>query len=517
MESILVSAVPCLDTPGIVAPLLFFLRLLLYLVAIIYVISGIDDLFIDTVYWGRWLYRRIFVLPKKHKPLTVDSLIAMQEKAIAVMIPAWDESAVIGRMLDSTLSSLDYRDYHVFVGTYPNDEATQREVLKTKEKFDNIELVVCPHNGPTNKADCLNWIYHGIRLFEQDHGKEFAIFVMDDSEDVVHPLALKLFNYLIPRKDVVQLPVFALQGTAWNLTAGHYADEFADNHMKLLLVREVLAGSVPSAGVGCAFSRHAMTVMAKARNNLLFNTKSLTEDYEFTLVLNRLGLGGVFVKHAVEREGVRRSFLTGRERPVKVREYIAIREHFPSRFHQSVRQKTRWIIGITLQAWDTIGWEGDLWTKYMLFRDRKTLLTSQANMWGYVALAAVCALAIVSFLFPDSYRYPQLVEKGTFLWKLILASTFFLFVRIAQRFHSVLHVYGPAQAALSIPRLVWGNFINFFATMRAIRFFLSSKVTGKSIAWDKTDHVYPTESELLILQGHREARNSAAATSGGTE
>jgi adsorption protein B len=118
-------------------------------------------------------------------------------------------------------------------------------------------------------------------------------------------------------------------------------------------------------------------------------------------------------------------------------------------------------------------------------------------------------------MFPDAYRYPQLVERGTWLWKLILISTFFLFVRSAQRFHSVFHVYGPVQALLSAPRLVWGNFINFFATMRAIRFFWKSKRTGKRIAWDKTDHVNPSEAQLLAFQRPAEAEKAKATAAGG--
>jgi adsorption protein B len=69
-----------------------------------------------------------------------------------------------------------------------------------------------------------------------------------------------------------------------------------------------------------------------------------------------------------------------------------------------------------------------------------------------------------------------------------------------QRFHSVFHVYGFTQACVSVPRLVWGNFINFFATMRALRIFAASKRSGKTITWDKTAHVFPPESELSALR-----------------
>ena len=55
---------------------------------------------------------------------------------------------------------------------------------------------------------------------------------------------------------------------------------------------------------------------------------------------------------------------------------------------------------------------------------------------------------------------------------------------------------GYRQAMLSLPRLVWGNFINFASTIRAIYLFLRFVLFGKHIAWDKTDHVFPTEEQL---------------------
>jgi len=47
--------------------------------------------------------------------------------------------------------------------------------------------------------------------------------------------------------------------------------------------------------------------------------------------------------------------------------------------------------------------------------------------------------------------------------------------------------------------MIWGNVINFLATCRAIKLYVKYLVTGKSIAWDKTDHHYPTESELAAV------------------
>jgi adsorption protein B len=117
-------------------------------------------------------------------------------------------------------------------------------------------------------------------------------------------------------------------------------------------------------------------------------------------------------------------------------------------------------------------------------------------MLGYFVVLAVLIYWFIIWYFPDAYHYPPLVERGSWLYYLILADTFFMFVRIFERFLCVRHFYSWGQAFFSIPRFVWGNIINFAATSRAIYLFAKYLVTGKLIAWDKTDHVLPTEEEM---------------------
>jgi adsorption protein B len=482
----------------VIAVFLVLVKCVLIAIGILFLISGADELFIDIFHSIRSLYRRLLVLPK-HSPLTEEKLLAQPEKAVAIMIPCWDESAVIRRMLENSVTSINYSNYRIFIGTYPNDPETQREVELARERFSNIQRIVCPKDGPTNKADCLNWIFEGIKVFEQEHGVRYEIFVMHDSEDIVHPLSLKLYNYLIPAKDMVQLPVFPMEPAWHQFTAGTYLDEFAEVHSKDMIVRERLDHSIPSAGVGCAFSRKALETSAAANRNQLFDINSLTEDYDFGLRLKKHGLKQVFVRQAMRRTSTRKSFL-GRRREVQVKELIATRAFFPDRFRTAIRQKSRWIVGISLQGWANLGWRGHLSTKYMLFRDRKALFTHQVNMLGYFVVVVVLTSWAVRWLFPESYRFPPLVEAGTWLWYIILINAGLLVVRAFQRARWVRAIYGWQQALLSLPRYAWGNVINFAATMRALYLFSRYLVTGKFIAWDKTGHVFPSEE---ILKKHR--------------
>src|SRR5262245_35139215 len=94
------------------------------IVAFIFLISGIDDLFIDLFYWVREIYRKTS-LRGKIRPISEAEMGSIPQKWAAIWIPAWHEHEVIDKMVENTLESLDYRNYDIFVGTYPNDEATQ--------------------------------------------------------------------------------------------------------------------------------------------------------------------------------------------------------------------------------------------------------------------------------------------------------------------------------------------------------------------------------------------------------
>ena len=466
-----------MTTVDVLPILLLVAKLLLATVGIVYVLSGLDDCFMDLCFVAMTLRRR------RAGPPPLGTLLAATEQPIAIMVPAWDEANVIRRMVANILASVRYTNYHVFVGTYPNDAATQREVDAVAMAFPNVHRVVCANPGPTCKSDCLNWIYQGILDFERRTGVTFATFVIHDAEDVPHPLSLKLFNYLLPPCDMVQLRVLCLPSPWHRFTAMHYLDEFAEQHLKDLPVREWLTRTVPAAGVGCAFSRRALRMLAAQADNQVFSLDSLTEDYEIGMRLRRLGLIQAFAKIAVDGE------------------YIATWEYFPAKLSQAVRQKSRWIVGITLQGWRGLGWGGDARMRYALLRDRKGLLTNQMAMLGYVAVGFVAAVWFATSMSPDAYRYPPLVDRGSWLWYVMCVNAVFMLERLIVRSLCVHHVYGWRQALLALPRQVWSNVVNFGATSRAMRLWARHLWTGRPIAWDKTGHVFPSEAELRLRRG----------------
>lgn len=472
----------------------FVVKLIVIVTAVVIFISSLDDLFIDLCYWTRRVYRKLFVY-RKHPRLCEADLQAVPEQYMAIMVPAWQEAGVITWMLENAVKTFDYSNYHIFVGTYPNDPDTQRDADAVAAKYPNVHKVVCARPGPTSKADCLNNVIEEIFALERREGIEFAAFILQDSEDVVHRLELKLFNYLVPRKDLVQIPVIPLMRGWRQFTSGHYQDEFAEYHSKDVVVREALTGSVPSAGVGTAFSRRAILALYAERDGLIFNTKSLTEDYDISFRLRDLGMQQVFVRYPVERWETRRGWF-GHEKQVRVPDFVAVKEYFPDSFRAAYRQKARWTLGISLQGWWTMGWRGSLAIKYMLFRDRKSIVTSQISVLAYFVVLNVIAMTLLHLLDKDAYWFPQLIESGSWLWWLLVVNGLLLVNRLVNRMILVSALYGPLQGLLSIPRQIWANVVNFFACSRALYQFVGFLRDGRVLAWDKTTHSFPIAPDM---------------------
>ena len=148
---------------------LYALKYLALALAVIILVSGLDDLFIDVVYWLRRVWRALTVYGR-HKRFDPQTLHQLDEKPLAIMVPAWQEHGVIGKMAELAATTLDYENYHIFVGTYPNDAQTQREVEQVQARFPNVHKVVCVRPGPTSKADCLNNVLDAIFQFEKRAG-----------------------------------------------------------------------------------------------------------------------------------------------------------------------------------------------------------------------------------------------------------------------------------------------------------------------------------------------------------
>ncbi len=436
---------------------------LLWICSILLVISGIDDVMVDLLYWfNRWKYNRS--LPN------MDDVLAASENNIALVICAWREYKVIGRTLTYALSKMRYSNFTIFVGVYPNDTKTLEVVKRIAQKNNKVVICVNSHDGPTTKADNLNNVYASIKRFEKDNGRNFDVISIHDSEDFIHPLTLKIDNYLIMHQgiDAVQIPVVPIKDDRGKFIHRTYCDAFAEVHSKDLIVRQALKVFIPFAGTGMSFRREIFMNL-DSHYPQVFNEANLTEDYELGLRLFKMGYKTAYINLLIDKNNPNSRVATG--------------EYFPNTFWAAVKQRSRWTAGICFQNWKMHKWAGNLKTKYFLMRDRKTIFSNFMVLLSNLVFAFFL-LYLLGFGLGIRV-FESAVEQNTALWFFLWACFFFMVWRLVHRFIFTYSWYGFKYAFFSLIRLNFDNLINFFATFRALKVFMNMK---NKVVWESTDH-----------------------------
>jgi adsorption protein B len=432
-----------------------------------FLLFGISDLLVDAIYFGRRVWRRATVYKRHPRAYASYYVFNKNPGFIAILVPAWDESAVIAPMLKATLERLDYDDYRIFVGHYRNDPATAAAIASVADP--RVEAVQVEAEGPTTKADCLNQLYDALIAYELGTGRAAKAVALHDAEDVVHRYELRIFDGLIDRAAVIQLPVLPLPDRHSRWIGGHYCDEFAEAHIKELVVREAVGAAIPLAGVGCAIARKPLAQLAAMQDGKPFAGNSMTEDYELGLRLGALGHKTMFVRIPAQpyEKGV-----------------VASRGYFPATLGAAVRQKARWLGGIALSGWDRLGWSGGLGERWMRMRDRRGPLAALLLLAGYSA-----ALLWSQLWLAEALGAPVHARMDRTLTLLLAVNGGLLAWRVVMRAAFTGAAYGWKEGVLSVPRLVVGNVIAVLAAARAV----SLHMGGGATRWEKTRHICPAE------------------------
>jgi adsorption protein B len=441
-------------------------------------LNGLDDLVLDLACFWSWLAVRFSKTAQFRRP-TEAELDAVPQKRIAIFVPLWREHRVIQKMLEHNAAANRYRNYDFFIGAYPNDGPTLAAVREATKRVSRAHLAVCPHDGPTSKADNLNWIYQRMLLMEEQEGIRFDVIMTHDAEDLIHPDSLRWINYFAEHYDMIQVPVLGLPTPLRELTHGVYCDEFAEFQSKDLRARKVLGGFIPSCGVGTGFKREALEKLALAHSNRIFEPECLTEDYENGFRMHRLGCTQFVVP----------IFKTGNS-------FLATREYFPCKPRAAVRQRTRWIMGNALQSWQRHGWRDTQGQLYWFWRDRKCLVGNVVTPLTNVLFVYGALTWLWSFQAHAPWGLAQLA--GTAWLRYIFTGTLGLqFFHIAIRACLCGRIYG-ARFALGVPvRVLWGTWINCFATVCAYYRFFGATLRGRPLVWLKTEHAYPSRAALM--------------------
>lgn len=447
---------------------------LLLFASLFFFLGALDELAVD----GLWLWLKLRGhIDSPRLAMTSEGPLSPKplKGRAAVLVPAWQESAVIGPTIAHALKVWPQKDWAVYVGCYRNDPATIGAVLNAAARDARVRLVVHDAAGPTTKADCLNRLYLALQEDEVRQGEQCRMVLLHDAEDMVDPAGLALLDAAMDHADFAQLPVLpeALPRSRW--IASHYCEEFAEAHGKGMVVRDALGAGLPSAGVGCAISRLQLTRLAAGRpDGYPFDPESLTEDYQLGLAIGRMG---------------------GRMRFLRVRHsdgrLVATRACFPDRIDAAVRQKTRWLHGIAFQGWDRLGWSRSPVESWMRLRDRRGPFAALVLAIAYVLVV----LSGVSLALSMTGLGPQMT-LSPLLWWLVVLNLASLVWRALFRFAFTAREYGPAEGLRAILRIPVANVIAIMAGRRAFAAYLGS-LAGKRPRWDKTDHhLHPAQPGL---------------------
>jgi adsorption protein B len=276
---------------------------------------------------------------------------------------------------------------------------------------------------------------------------------------------------------MVQVPVLPLATPESDFVHGLYCDEFAEYQSKDIPVRRSLGGFLPSNGVGAGFSRTALDHLAAIRGGRPFDPACLTEDYETGYRLHALGYPQIFVPVRIDPEGP-----------------LATREFFPRHLRASISQRTRWVTGIALQGWLHHGWpSGQI---FWFWRDRKGLA---GNL-----IAPFANLLFIYYALRYAGGADPSVPLAPWVAAVCQANCGIALVQTGYRVQASAAIYGWRFASLAPLRALWGNVVNFAATVTALHEFFEARRRGRGLAWRKTDHIYPTTASVAAVQAEAE-------------
>ncbi len=440
---------------------------LILVASVLFLAFGIDDLVVDAIWIGRAIRRGLF---RPQNPVSN----ASAQPYYAVILPAWQEAAVIGQTIARCLEAYREHRFQIFVACYPNDAETLAIVRSVDDQ--RVTLALNDRYGPSTKGDNLNSAWRKALRYERSQNMSFDAVILHDAEDWTSDEELEVFSSLLGSFALMQIPVVpvAVEGSPW--VSGHYCDEFAESHRRSMIVRQAIGASMPSAGVGCCIRRDLIDRLSAARSGAPFDPDCLTEDYELGLIAKVFGMPSAFIRAPSAR-------------PPGI---VATRACFPDELKAAVRQKARWITGIALSGWDRTGWGTGLAEKWMRLRDRKTIVEALALLCGYIGAALYLISSIASLALGAGLP----AVPGN-LATLLQINLVIMIWRLTVRAYCTTRLYGWRQGLISVPRVLTSNLIAVLAARDAVSLYCRMHFSGRTI-WEKTSHDRPIDRAAMM-------------------
>ena len=160
----------------------------------------------------------------------------------------------------------------------------------------------------------------------------------------------------------------------------------------------------------------------------------------------------------------------------------------------AIRQRTRWITGIGLQSWEFHSFGETLRHFYWFWRDRKSLV---GNMVGPLSNLLFLYGVITLAWALSTHQEWRLGQDPAWMGPIAAIGLAFQLLHTSIRIVCCARIYGWRFAAGVPLRVAGGNWINCFATCKAIYNYSVAKWHGTPLRWVKTEHAYPSRTTLL--------------------
>ncbi|MCM1052729.1 MAG: glycosyltransferase [Ruminococcus sp.] len=357
----------------------------------------------------------LFTFKKKPKFRDVDKF-----HKIAVLIPARNEEEVIGDLIKS-LNNSNYPKEYFDIIVLPNNCTDNTELVARNL---NVKILKVPYKTKT-KGEVLDYI------FKYYKDSSYDAYIIIDADNLVHQdFLLNMNKGLNDGYDVAQCFRDA-KNPQDNWLTGSYTMLYYVQNLFFNEARMNMKGSATINGTGFMVTREII-------NKIGFDTKTLTEDTEFSGIcaLNNVRIG--FIKEAI------------------------VYDEHPLEFKVSWRQRKRWSTGSISCFY--------LYAKRLLINFFKTGNISSLDMLLFYGAPhyqiITFTLALIPFLYNLTLGYFDIIWLGNMLMFYLL--TIFLGIFVIKTYHKNIRDYYKGILFFPLFLTTW-FFINLVCLIKPVK------------------------------------------------
>lgn len=287
----------------------------------------------------------------------------------AILIAARNESMVIGNLIDS-LKKLDYPKDSYKIYVIPNNCKDNTEEISIKHGADILKCEV----KTKTKADVLRYAFDKLR------NEKIDAYVIFDADNIADKYFLKEMNKVLNTGYNVAQGLREAKNPSDSWVSGSYAIYYMLSNLFINLSRN-------NNNISCSINGTGFMVSKKLIDEKGFNTKSLTEDIEFSSICALNNEKIYFAKKAITYD-----------------------EH-PESFKVSMKQRKRWSTG-TIQCMN-------MYSKKLLKNFLKTGSIASLDMYFVFIAPVIQILSFLNILFIPVFRLLKIDLLGFDLHMLI--------------------------------------------------------------------------------------------------